>query len=228
MPGFGAEVQQPLRVDPSMFVQPSNAAVQQSNVALLADAFRKGQISADDIIERYGPLAAAKEKAQLEILPSATEAEKLKNQASIAQNKYLLQTLENPDDVEDYVSNIQKAMQVAQSKPRFETYKKITPQGEVVTQKKIYDTPMGEIDEDTHQKAALYASWTPREFLKNGKLSFSDFMLGNKPGEAMVAPKKAAPTVQPSVSTGGPVEIPEGVQESPDIDAKRKQLIYTG
>lgn len=64
--GIGQESVQPLRVDASQFVAPLQLGVQQNAVAAMTDAFRKGQISANDIAERYGVLAKSKEKFQIQ------------------------------------------------------------------------------------------------------------------------------------------------------------------
>lgn len=82
MAGLGQEVIQSLgRVDPSMFVNSEaiRPVVTPSAVAALSDAFRKGQVSADDVIERYGELAKTKKKAEIEglhefISPESIEA----------------------------------------------------------------------------------------------------------------------------------------------------------
>jgi hypothetical protein len=60
---------------------PIDFGVEQSAVAQLADSFRKGQVTADDLIERYGTLAKSKEKAQIQgldefISPEAIQARK--------------------------------------------------------------------------------------------------------------------------------------------------------
>jgi hypothetical protein len=70
-----------------MFVNQSatQPVVTPNAVAALSEAFRQGQISADDIIERYGSLANAKRKATLDVLPSATTAQIAQNQLAAAQ-----------------------------------------------------------------------------------------------------------------------------------------------
>lgn len=70
MAGIGAEAVVPLQTNAggllAQAVAPRDNVVTPNSVAALADAFRKGQISADDIIERYGNLAKTKEKAQIQ------------------------------------------------------------------------------------------------------------------------------------------------------------------
>jgi len=66
-------------------VAPLDRVVSPDAVAAVTDAFRKGQISADDIIERYGELAKTKEKAQIQnlhefISPEAIDARKAATQ----------------------------------------------------------------------------------------------------------------------------------------------------
>lgn len=64
--GIGQESVQPLRVDASQFVAPLQLGVEQNAVAAMTDAFRKGQVSANDIIERYSALAKGKEKMAIQ------------------------------------------------------------------------------------------------------------------------------------------------------------------
>lgn len=85
MPGIGAESVVPLNVNAGAMLQqavaPSPDIVNPNAVAALTDAFRKGQISADDIIARYGDVAKTKDKAEIQglsefISPQAIEARK--------------------------------------------------------------------------------------------------------------------------------------------------------
>ncbi len=70
MPGIGAEAVTPLNINANAFLQqavaPSPDIVNPNAVAAMTDAFRKGQISADDIIARYGDVAKAKDKAEIQ------------------------------------------------------------------------------------------------------------------------------------------------------------------
>src|SRR5688572_17542045 len=70
MAGIGLEAVVPLQTNAggllAQAVAPRDNIVTPNSVAALADAFRKGQVSADDIIERYGNLAKTKEKAQIQ------------------------------------------------------------------------------------------------------------------------------------------------------------------
>lgn len=72
MPGIGSEAVVPLQTNApallSQAVAPLDRVVSPDAVAAVTDAFRKGQISADDIIERYGELSKTKEKAQIQNL----------------------------------------------------------------------------------------------------------------------------------------------------------------
>lgn len=85
MAGIGAEAVTPLNINANAFLQqavaPSPDIVNPNAVAALTDAFRKGQISADDIIARYGDVAKTKDKAEIQglsefISPEAIEARK--------------------------------------------------------------------------------------------------------------------------------------------------------
>lgn len=72
MAGIGNEAVVPLQTNgPGLLAQavaPLDRVVSPDAVAAVTDAFRKGQISADDIIERYGELAKTKDKAQIQNL----------------------------------------------------------------------------------------------------------------------------------------------------------------
>lgn len=85
MAGIGSESVVPLNVNAGAMLQqaiaPSQQIVNPNAVAALTDAFRKGQISADDIIARYGDVAKSKDKAEIQglhefISPEAIEARK--------------------------------------------------------------------------------------------------------------------------------------------------------
>lgn len=85
MAGIGSESVVPLNVNAGAMLQqaiaPSQQIVNPNAVAALTDAFRQGQISADDIIARYGDVAKAKDKATIQgldefISPAAIEARK--------------------------------------------------------------------------------------------------------------------------------------------------------
>lgn len=85
MPGIGAEAVQPLNLNGGAFlaqaIQPAQQIVNPSAVAALSQAFREGQVSADDIISRYGDVAKAKDKAMIQgldefISPEAIQARK--------------------------------------------------------------------------------------------------------------------------------------------------------
>ena len=70
MPGIGSEAVVPLNVNPNQYlaqaVQPMEPVVNPSAVAALSEAFRSGQVSADDIISRYGEVAKNKDKATIQ------------------------------------------------------------------------------------------------------------------------------------------------------------------
>jgi hypothetical protein len=66
MAGIGQEPDVQLRPELSTNRTPIDFNVEQNAVSQLSDAFRKGVITADDLIERYGTLAKTKEKAQIQ------------------------------------------------------------------------------------------------------------------------------------------------------------------
>jgi len=70
MAGIGADAVQPLNINPNQYlaqaVQPMEPVVNPSAVAALSEAFRSGQVSADDIISRYGEVAKNKDKATIQ------------------------------------------------------------------------------------------------------------------------------------------------------------------
>lgn len=83
---MGIETAPQTQINPGLLsaanlVAPASPVVTPSAVAALADAFRGGQVSADDIISRYGDLAKTKEKAEIQglhefISPEAIQARK--------------------------------------------------------------------------------------------------------------------------------------------------------
>lgn len=79
MAGLGSESVIPLRPELATNLQPLNFAVQENAVARVSQAFRDGQVSANDIIERYSALAKTRDKAQIQgleefISPQAIQA----------------------------------------------------------------------------------------------------------------------------------------------------------
>lgn len=90
MAGLGQEAVVPIRPDLATNLQPINFAVEQNAVAAVSQAFRDGQISYNDIAERYGALAKGKEKKQIVELdeflnPDAIESRK--NQTALLGEK---------------------------------------------------------------------------------------------------------------------------------------------
>ncbi len=66
MAGIGAETEQALNVAPIGQIAPlADSVITPNAVSGLTDAFRKGQITASDIVLRHGQLAKTKEKAQI-------------------------------------------------------------------------------------------------------------------------------------------------------------------
>lgn len=115
-----------VRVDPNSIV--ARPADLSPAVAQLADAFRKGMITADNIIDRYGTAAIAKEKAEVaeagaktrvasaitpELIQLRTQAEQGGLEAQIAQQEFA-KTIRDP------AQKIQK-MQVSQALQELET-----------------------------------------------------------------------------------------------------------
>lgn len=91
MAGIGADAVQPLNINPNQYlgqaVQPMESVVNPSAIAALSEAFRSGQVSADDIISRYGEVAKNKDKATIQglhefISPEAIQARKNTTQAA--------------------------------------------------------------------------------------------------------------------------------------------------
>lgn len=74
--GLETAPQTPLgRIDPGSIIGLPEPVVTPSAVSALSDAFRKGQISADDIISRYGELAKTKKKSDLQTLEEGMSPE---------------------------------------------------------------------------------------------------------------------------------------------------------
>lgn len=84
MAGIGLEPQQNLEIP--QLVQPLQAGVLQSAAAQLADAFRQGQITANDIIERYGTLAKTREKATIQDLDEFVSPEAIQSRKDVLQS----------------------------------------------------------------------------------------------------------------------------------------------
>jgi hypothetical protein len=63
------------RIDPSSIVSKAENVVNPSAVAALADAFRNGFITADDVVSRVGEHAKAKKKVELQLLNESASPE---------------------------------------------------------------------------------------------------------------------------------------------------------
>lgn len=75
MPGLESAPQRAINVPVGPLATSAEAVVTPNAVAALSDAFRKGIITSDDIISRYGDLAKTKEKAELMSLGEAMSPE---------------------------------------------------------------------------------------------------------------------------------------------------------
>jgi len=76
----------------SNLVTPAAPIVEPRAVAALAEAFRGGQLNANDVIDRAGELAQKRKKAELQLLdeaggPQAAEARALAQQAAVEKNR---------------------------------------------------------------------------------------------------------------------------------------------
>jgi hypothetical protein len=92
---IGQEPDVQLRPELATNRTPIDFGVEQSAVAQLADSFRKGQVTADDLIERYGTLAKSKEKAQIQGLDEFISPEAIQtrqNQLHAANTQATLQS----------------------------------------------------------------------------------------------------------------------------------------
>src|SRR5262245_54071518 len=96
MAAIGAEGIQPLNINPNAFLgaaaAPQEAVASPKAVTALAEAFRQGQVSANDILSRYGEHAKAKEKAEIQLYkeaasPEGVEARKVKQAAEATKAK---------------------------------------------------------------------------------------------------------------------------------------------
>src|SRR5438552_2302569 len=89
MAGIGNEIVQPLGINPnvalSQAIAPQAPIVTPDSVAALSQAFRNGQISADDIISRYGEVAKAKDKAEIQGLHEYISPEAIQSRKDIVQ-----------------------------------------------------------------------------------------------------------------------------------------------
>lgn len=86
--GLETATQTPLgRIDPNSMIGLPEPVVTPSAVAALSDAFRKGVVTSDDIISRYGELAKTKKKSDLQTLEEgmSPEAVKLRHTTTGAQ-----------------------------------------------------------------------------------------------------------------------------------------------
>lgn len=86
--GLETATQTPLgRIDPNSMIGLPEPVVTPSAVAALSDAFRKGVVTSDDIISRYGELAKTKKKSDLQTLEEgmSPEAVALRQQTTSTQ-----------------------------------------------------------------------------------------------------------------------------------------------
>lgn len=84
----GLESDRQTQINPGLLsaqnlIAPYEPIVTPNSVAALADAFRKGQISADDIISRYGDLAKTKERVEIQGLEEMISPEAIQTRKDI-------------------------------------------------------------------------------------------------------------------------------------------------
>ena len=75
MPGLEDSSPRLATINPANLIAPATPVVNGSSVEALSDAFRKGFITADDIVNRVGELGKAKQKAELQLANEAASPE---------------------------------------------------------------------------------------------------------------------------------------------------------